>query len=178
MIIDVIVAVLAILAAIRGFRKGFIVGICSYLALIIGLAAAMKLSAVFAARIGAAANLTGKWVPFVSFLVVFALVALLVRTLSAFVSRLTEKMMLGIFNKLGGIVFFVLIYLSAFAILLFYIKQLQLLPQGQIASSATYPVINMLGAYAVNALGYIIPAFKDLFVQLENFFGQAAQQVP
>lgn len=177
MIIDIIVIIFAILAAIRGFRKGFIVGVCSYLAIIIGLAAAMKLSSVFAEKIGTTANLTGRWVPFVTFLLIFAIVALLVRTLSNMIHKITEKLMLGLFNRVGGIVFFMLIYLSAIAILFFYITQLHLLPDSQAQSSVTYPFIKVLGQYAIDGLGTIIPAFKNMFRELEHFFEVTAPQI-
>lgn len=156
---------------------GLIVGVCSYLAFIVGLAAAIKLSAVVAGRIGTAANLTGRWVPFICFLLIFLLVALLVRALSAGVQKLTEKLMLGIFNRIGGVLFFVLIYLSAIAILLFYINQLHLLPESQVQSSVTYPFIKVLGQYAVDALGYIIPAFKNMFEELKLFFETASLKI-
>lgn len=177
MVLDIIIVIFAVLAAIRGLRKGLIAGVCSYLALIVGLAAAMKLSAVVAEKIGTAANLTGKWIPFLSFLLVFAFVVLLIRGLSNLMQRVSEKLMLGIFNRLGGVVFFVLIYLSAIALLLFYLTQLHFMPQSQIASSVTYPFVIALGEYAVNALGAIIPAFKNMFTELQLFFETAAQKM-
>jgi len=48
LVIDIIVIIIGVLAAIRGLRQGLIVGVCSFLAIIVGLAAAMKLSSVFA----------------------------------------------------------------------------------------------------------------------------------
>jgi membrane protein required for colicin V production len=46
MILDLVFAVLIILAIIKGYQRGLIVGIFSLIAIIIGLAAAIKLSAV------------------------------------------------------------------------------------------------------------------------------------
>lgn len=177
MIIDIVVILLALFATIRGLRMGLIVGICSYLALIVGLAAGIKLSAVVANLIGTEANITGKWMPFVCFLIIFALVALLVRLLSSWVQKLSEKLSLGIVNRIGGVLFFVLIYLSAIAILLFYVNQLQLLPQRQVEKSVTFPYIKLLGTYAVDALGNIIPTFKNMFKELELFFETASQKI-
>ena len=52
MILDLIFAVILILAVFRGYQRGLIVGIFSFIAIIIGLAAAIKLSAVVAGYIG------------------------------------------------------------------------------------------------------------------------------
>ncbi len=177
MVIDIVVIVFAVLAVFRGLRMGLIVGVCSYLGLIVGLAAAIKLSAVVAAQIGTAANLTGRWVPFVCFLLIFILVALLVRTLSGVVQKITEKLMLGFINRVGGALFFVLIYLSAIAILLFYINQLHLLPENWVQSSLSYPLIKILGQYAIEAMGYIIPAFRNMFEELTTFFETASHKI-
>ncbi len=48
MIIDIAFALLMVLAIFKGLRKGLILGIFSLLAFLIGLAAALKLSAVVA----------------------------------------------------------------------------------------------------------------------------------
>ena len=52
MIIDLIFAVVIVLAIFKGYQRGLIVGLFSLVAVIIGLAAAMKLSAVVAKYIG------------------------------------------------------------------------------------------------------------------------------
>jgi len=48
MILDIIVAVILILAVIKGYRQGLIVALFSFVAFAIGLAAAIKLSVVAA----------------------------------------------------------------------------------------------------------------------------------
>jgi len=48
MLIDLIFALLLVMAIIKGYQKGFIVAFFSIIAFIIGLAAALKLSAVVA----------------------------------------------------------------------------------------------------------------------------------
>ena len=44
MVIDIILLILLAFAIIKGYRNGFVVAIFSFLAIVIGLAAAMKLS--------------------------------------------------------------------------------------------------------------------------------------
>ena len=64
MIIDIIVAVILILAIIKGYRQGLIVAFFSLIAFIVGLAAALKLSVVVAGYIGKAVNVSDKWLQF------------------------------------------------------------------------------------------------------------------
>src|SRR3954467_2183820 len=103
MLIDVVFTVLMIIALIKGYRKGLIVAVFSLLAFIVGLAAAMKLSTLVADYIGTAVKVSDKWLPVISFIVVFLLVALLVRWVAAIVQRTIEIAMLGWLNRIGGI---------------------------------------------------------------------------
>src|SRR5689334_10933665 len=103
MILDLIFVIILVLAVFKGYRRGLIVGIFSFLALIIGLAAAIKLSTIVAGYIGKAVNVSDQWLPIISFAVVFMLVVLLVRLGANLIERSIEIAMLGWVNKLGGI---------------------------------------------------------------------------
>ena len=176
MVIDVIVLVLFVMAAFKGYQLGLIAGIFSYLAFLIGLAAAMKLSAVVANSIDEILNVSDRWLPFLAFIVVFLFVVLLVKWSARLLESVFKKVMLGWLNKIGGLAFFVLLYLSVFAIFLFYAYQMHLLPEGVTANSQTYEYVKPLGRFSVDGLGHIIPAFKDLFGQLETFFSTVADK--
>ena len=71
MVIDFFFCLLIIMAIIKGFRRGFIVAIFSFFAVIIALAAAMKLSVVTANWIGKTSNTNSAWLPFIAFALVF-----------------------------------------------------------------------------------------------------------
>ena len=79
MLIDIIFAVFLLLAVMRGYRQGLIIGLFSLLSIIIGLAAAMKLSTVVAGWLGDSVNMSKEWLPLVSFILVFFVVVLLIR---------------------------------------------------------------------------------------------------
>ena len=57
MLLDIILLVLLILAVIKGYQRGLIVGVFSLIAIIVGLAAASKLSTVVAEYIGKAVKI-------------------------------------------------------------------------------------------------------------------------
>jgi len=170
MILDLIVAVILVIAIFKGFRRGLIVGVFSFLAIIIGLAAAIKLSVVVAEHLGKSVNISGRWLPIISFIVVFIVVVLLVRLGANLIQRTAETAMLGWVNRLGGMIFYVAMYVAVLSVLLFYAEHVHLFKQGTFDRSATYSYIRPIGPKAVNAFGTIIPFFKNMFVQLENFF--------
>lgn len=178
MIIDIIVAIILILAAIKGFRQGLIVALFSFIAFFIGLAAALKLSAVVADHLGKAVNVSDKWLPILSFAVVFLVVVILVRLGAKFIQKTVELAMLGWVNRIGGILLYASLYILIFSILVFYADQLNIIKPDTKAESVTYNFIQPLGPKLMDWLGKIIPIFKGMFKELEDFFDTVSKQVP
>lgn len=177
MIIDIVFLVIVILAIIKGFRRGLIVGIFSFVAIIIGLAAALKLSAVVAGRIGKSVKVSDQWLPVISFIIVFVVVVLLVRLGANFIQRTAEVAMLGWINRLGGILFYLSIYIAVFSVLLFYAEKLELIRPEAMAKSATYSYIRPLAPKVMDAFGSIVPFFRNMFTELENFFDGISHKI-
>lgn len=178
MVIDILFAILMVLALVKGYQRGLIVGLFSLVAVVIGLAAAMKLSAVVAGYIGKAVNISQEWLPFVSFLVVFIGVVLLVRLGANAIERTVEVVLMGWLNKLGGIALYVILYTLVFSVLLFYAGQLQLLQEKAIQQSIVYDRVQPLGPKVIDGIGSVLPFFRDMFTDLENFFGKIAADIP
>ncbi len=177
MLLDIIFAVIIVLAIIKGYRRGLIVGIFSLVAIIIGLAAAIKLSAVVAGYIGKAIKISDQWLPIISFAVVFFIVVLLVRLGANAIQKMVETVMLGWVNRLGGIILYIAIYTIVFSVLLFYVEQLKLLQPETINKSVTYSFIQPLGPKTINVFGSVIPLFKNMFGELEQFFDGIAKNI-
>ncbi len=177
MLLDIIYVVVIILAVIQGFRRGLIVGLFSLIAIIIGIAAAMKLSTVVAGFIGRNTNVPEEWLPLISFAVIFLIVVVLVRLGARAIEKTVEIAMLGWVNKLGGIVFYVALYTIVFSVLLFYVEQMGLVKQDTIDKSVIYSFVQPLGPKVINAMGSIIPIFRDMFGELEKFFEKVATKI-
>ena len=177
MIIDVVFTILMIIALVKGYRKGLIVAVFSLLAFVVGLAAAMKLSTVVAGYIGQSVKVSDKWLPVISFVLVFILVALLVRWLAAIIQKTIEIAMLGWLNRLGGIIVYAMLYITVFSVVLFYAQQVKLLKPEVIVASKTWSFIQPWGPKAIDGFAVVIPFFKDMFRQLELFFGNISEQV-
>lgn len=178
MILDIIVAVILILAVIKGYRQGLIVALFSLVAFVIGLAAAIKLSVVAADYIGKAVKISDKWLPIVSFAVVFLIVVLLVRLGAKFIQKTVELAMLGWANRIGGILLYVGLYILIFSVLLFYVDQMNFIKPETKSESVTYSYIKPWGPKLMDGLGKIIPVFKGMFEELEDFFDNVSKEVP
>ena len=170
MLIDTIVAGLLVLALWKGLRKGLVLALFSFLALVLGLAAAVKLSAVAAGYLGEQTNLSERWLPFVAFAVVFIGVALLVRLGARLIESGIEAVALGWANRLGGFLFYALLYLFITSLLLFYAVQLNLTKPETLEASVTYPILQPIAPRIISGLGVVVPFFKNMFTELEVFF--------
>ena len=178
MILDIIVVVILIIAVIKGYRQGLIVALFSFVAFIIGIAAAMKLSVAAAGYIGNTVRISDKWLPIISFAVVFLIVVLLVRVGAKFIQKTVELAMLGWVNRVGGILLYAALYILIFSVLLFYADQMNFVKPETKIESVTYSYIQPWGPKLMEGLGKIIPIFKGMFEDLEDFFDNVSKQVP
>ena len=178
MIIDLILGVIILIAIFKGYQRGLIIGLFSLVSVIIGLAAAMKLSTVVAGYIGEAVNVSDEWLPVISFAIVFIVVVLLIRLGANAIERTVEVVMLGWLNKLGGIIFYVAIYTVVFSVLLFYAEQVNLVRSETIEKSISYSFVQPWGPRVINSVGSIVPLFRDMFAELERFFENVSKEIP
>lgn len=178
MIIDLILGIIILIAIFKGYQRGLIIGLFSLVSVIIGLAAAMKLSTVVAGYIGEAVNVSDEWLPVISFAIVFIVVVLLIRLGANAIERTVEVVMLGWLNKLGGIIFYVAIYTVVFSVLLFYAEQVNLVRSETIEKSISYSYVQPWGPRVINSVGSIVPLFRDMFAELERFFENVSKEIP
>jgi len=176
MFIDIAFIIVMILAIFRGINKGLLAGVFSLLAFIIGLAAALKLSVIVSAYLQARAGDSGKWLPFLSFTIVFIAVVILVGLLGKLIKKTMQVAMLGWLDKLGGIILFIVINTIIFSIFLFFAAKLLLIQPQTMEDSKVYPYVSQWGPKVIDNLGNIIPVFKDMFTQLQDFFGSLSEK--
>lgn len=178
MLIDFLFAVLIIIAIFKGYSKGLIVALFSIIAFIIGLAAALKFSAVVAVYLKDSVSIGVKWMPFIAFALIFFAVTLLVRLGARIIEKVFQVVLLGWLNRLGGIVFYAALYIIIFSIFLFYAVTLQIIKPDVIESSQTYSFIQPWGPKVMDNIGKVIPVFKDMFTGLGDFFNTASNKMP
>lgn len=170
MVIDILFAVTLLLAIFKGWSKGLIVGIFSLLALILGAAAALKLSGSFALYMQSEIGHPSPFWPIVAFVLIFFAVALLVRLIARMLEKTLQLVMLGWFNRLCGVILYAAAYTVLFSIGLWLANQLYLIYPTLKTTSRTYTWLAPIGPSAIAFAGSLIPWFKDIFHQLELFF--------
>lgn len=178
MSIDIAYLIVLILALIKGWQKGLIVAVFSLVAWVIGIAAAMKFSTVAAKYLEEGGHVSARWVPFLSFLLIFLGVVIVIRIVAKLIEASVELAWMGWINNASGAFLYMIIYSLLFSIALFFLIQMQLISDKTASDSIVFNFIEPWGPVVINGLGTVIPFFKDMFAELEEFFTHMAQKVP
>ena len=175
--IDIAFLVILALAAMKGFSRGLIMAVFSFAALFVGLAAALKLSSVVANYFKSSDALPSHWWPVLAFAAVFLAAVFIVKAAGGLVEKTVQVAMLGWVNRIGGFLVYAVLYTLLLSVVLFYLQQMNLISESLKTKSVTYSYIEPWGPWALAGLGKIIPAFKDVFNDLQDFFVRAGNNI-
>lgn len=120
---DIIVAVILIVGAVRGFINGFIMQLTSLAALLLGIWIAIRFSDFTAMLLMDKAGLNGQYIPLLSFAITFVLVVIAVHFIGKFVDKIFNFTPLGVVNKILGLIFGVLKYALIISVILVFVEK-------------------------------------------------------
>ena len=178
MALDVIVLVCLAIAIVKGYKKGLIIALFSFVALVAGAAAALQLSGKATQYLAPAVPSLHQWIPLIAFMLVFLSLAIVVRLIAKLLEETLKWSMLGWVNKLGGILFYSLLYLMLISIGLFYADKMGVISAPTKAAAISYPLLQPLAPIIMDNLGKIVPIFGNLFGQIEHAFEQLGKELP
>ena len=103
--IDLVFAILLLWSAYRGFTKGFIVQLATLAALLLGILGAVLFSDLTSNLIIKKFEISGQYLPVLSFAVTFIIIVIAVHLLAKMLNKLIDAIALGIVNRLLGVLF-------------------------------------------------------------------------
>lgn len=158
------------MAVWKGYSKGLVVALFSFVGMIVGMLLALKCSAVVAVWLGEETKLDAKWLPFLAFLLIIIGVYFGVRMLAALVQKSLEFAMLGWANRVGGILLYALLYSSLLILVLFYADKMELLSAEAKADSQFYQFMHGFAKPILSFIADALPFIKNMLHQLTDFF--------
>lgn len=145
-VLDIIILIILAWGAFRGFTQGFILQVVTFIALIIGIWASIRFSDSMADLLTKSFDITGKYLPVLSFIMIFVLVVVIAHLIGMLLTRFFEMATLGWLNRLGGIAFGILKYAFIISVLLtvqYRIRdKMQIIPQKQVEGSLLYKPVS------------------------------------
>jgi membrane protein required for colicin V production len=103
--IDIIIIIPLIWGGYKGFKKGFIIEIASFIALGLGIWGGMRFSSISANYLSSAFEISEKVMPLISFAVTFIAIVIVVFALAKMLQKLITMVALGFINRAAGALF-------------------------------------------------------------------------
>ncbi|MBI4947508.1 MAG: CvpA family protein [Bacteroidetes bacterium] len=156
--IDIVLCVPILWGLYQGMSKGLIIEAASIVALGLAVWGAIKFSDFFAKYIQEHASLNTKYLPMISFAMIFLVTLVLVYAIAKFLERLVKAVSLGFLNKLAGGIFGMLKFGLILSIVIFILnaieKNIQLIPAEAKQKSLLYEPVGKIAPL-------IIPGLKE-----------------
>ncbi|MBF9255269.1 CvpA family protein [Pontibacter sp. 172403-2] len=168
---DIFLAIPIAFGAFMGFRKGLLLELISLVALVLAILGGLKLLdtalPVMESFIGDVHGL----LPFVTFLVVFVGIVLLVRLVGLLLKKVVDFTPFGLFDNVLGAILGALKWCVALSLLLYVADIAGISITKETAdASVVYPVVLKTTPFALDILSYVLPFVKALVFSLKQHF--------
>lgn len=168
MLIDIILVVCIALGFVLGFRGGIIRSLLSFIGLFLGVAVAVKFTALVSQYLYKNFDLEAAWWPFVVFIALLIIVVLLMKLVAILMEKVLDGASLGLFNKLAGAAVWCCLMVLLLSLGLWFANQGGLIRPELKAESHTYSYLLPIGPWTLDVMGNIIPWFKGMFEVVTN----------
>lgn len=163
MVIDILLLILLALALYKGWTKGFIMAIFVFVSYFVALALAFHFSGTVEGYLRTHSSSDSKWFSFLSFILVLIAGIIAVRLVGKIIEKSAELILLGLVNKLLGILVMCVIYVTFFSVTLVYCNRFGMVGDGQATDSKSLNYLMAYGQWLVSHFSEWLPALKNLF---------------
>lgn len=171
--LDIIFVIPLLWGAYKGFSKGLVLEMASFVALGLGVWGGLKFSYVSAEYLSKLFDISVKLMPLISFSVVFIIIVVAVFLLAKLLQSILKKAALGLINRLLGLVFGVLKFAFILSIILNLInvfnKEVEFITSEKKDSSLLYQPIEKISQL-------LIPGIKDLKIDTSKITEQVIEK--
>jgi membrane protein required for colicin V production len=127
--LDIALIIPLVYGLIQGFSRGIVREITSLVSLVIGVYVAINFSFYLESYLEEIISEHKNLIPIISFAVVFAGTLIIIKILGSLLEKITNALALGIISKILGSVFGALKIAVFLAVLLFFEKKIELIPE-------------------------------------------------
>ena len=171
-ILDIILVIILVLGGFSGFKKGLILEIITFLALILGILGGFYLMHLGVDFLQKNLNLTGQFVPVLSFIMIFVAIIALVNLLGKALKKIIDMTLLGSFDNMAGAVIGVLKWGFGISIIVWLISYLEFTDQAFFANSEVIPYLQPIAPMVMDFIAVLIPYVHDLGDAIEQLIGK------
>ncbi|HRI77897.1 MAG TPA: CvpA family protein [Cyclobacteriaceae bacterium] len=163
---DIAILIVALLGAWSGYKEGFLMELISLAAILLGVFGAFKLMGAAMLYLQDHFNADKATLPYISFIVVFIIIVILVHWLGRMVKTSIDKSFLGSVDQSMGAALGAFRTLFMLSVAIWIMDSLKFsLNSEWTDDSWLYPFTAKLAPKAADWLGGFIPVFKEIFPQ-------------
>lgn len=168
---DIILLVIFILAGYSGYKKGFVLEIMAILAFILAIIGGFKLLHVGMEYISRVYDGFGSLLPFITFLVLFVLIIVVVNIAGNAIKRIIDWTPLGFVDNLAGALVGVLKWALMLSILFWVMSSLEIsIPEFLTEDSRILPYVVDFAGVVGDFISTIFPSFEVFIQTIEELF--------
>jgi membrane protein required for colicin V production len=167
--LDIVLIVILGFGAIAGFRKGFVMEIVSILAFILAVIGSFKLLQEGMKFMQENFELSGKLLPYLTFIILFVMIVILVNLAGKAVKKMLDMTLLGSFDNLAGGIVGLFKWAFGLSVLIWIFNYFQINPIEKYADDTiVYPMVTSFAPLVVEYISAVIPFAEDLFSTVEE----------
>lgn len=163
-IIDIIILLLLLFGAYKGFTKGMLLEVIGILAFFIAIVAGFKLLNWGMGLLNSQTNISDSLLPYIAFLLLFAAIVIGINLLGQALKKILDMTFFGTFDNLAGAIIGLFKWALAISMLIWILDTLEIqLPSDSLANSQVYPLLQPFAPKIFSALGDVLPTAENLF---------------
>lgn len=163
-IVDIIIVLLLLLGAYKGYSKGMLLEIIGILAFFIALVVGFKLLNWAMNLLNDQIQISDSLLPYVAFLLLFAAIVIGLNLLGKALKKVLDMTFFGTFDSLAGAIVGLFKWALAISALIWILNSLAIeLPAESLIGSRIYPLLQPFAPIVFNALGDVLPTAETLF---------------
>ena len=164
--VDIVIAIILVVGAITGYRRGFLLELFFLLAIILGVFVGFRLMGEGVEYLSREFNADKEMLPYLSFSVIFLIVMIVVSLIGRSIKNSLDKTFLGRMDAVAGAALGVIKHAFGVSVMIWLIEAFQVsFLNGWKEESVLYPIAAKLAPTLSEYFGEFLPFFKETFKQ-------------
>lgn len=166
--LDIILLVPLIFGAVMGFRKGLLLEIVGILAFVLGIIGGFKLMELGMTYLNDYFEDFDHLLPFISFLVIFLAILLLVNLVGKAVKKVLDMTLLGGVDKFAGAIVGLAKWAIGLSLILWLTQNFGVVLPGQDEELVLYPYLAELGPNLIKSMSVVLPFAEEMLESIKE----------
>lgn len=167
-IIDIVILLLLVLGAYKGYTKGLLLEVIGILAFFVALVAGFKLLHWAMEILSAHIDISESLLPYVAFLLLFAAIVIGINIMGRALKKVLDMTFFGTFDNMAGAIVGLFKWALGISVLIWLLNTLEVeLPAEPLANSYTYSLLQPFAPQLFSTLGSVLPATENLFPPMQ-----------